>query len=250
MPEEFAGRHEAYVDVVLNHMLPALTQHRPAMRGPVFCDVFCDAGAFTVAQARRILEGAKRLGFGVKIHADEFSRLGGTQLGIELGAVSADHLVCTAPEDVAALGQSNTVAVALPCTPFGLGQAAYTPAAAILAAQGILALATDCNPGTAWCESMQFVVALACRAMHLTPAQAIAAATINAAWAAGMGSQVGSLEAGKQADVLVLDVPDYRHVGYRFGTNLVHTVVKAGRLVVARPGGGDDERACALTDRP
>jgi imidazolonepropionase len=145
-----------------------------------------------------------------------------------------DHLVYTPAEDIMALGRSNTVAVSLPCTPFGLGQNKYTPAQAILAANGILALATDCNPGTAWCESMQFVVALACRYLQLTPAQAIAAATLNAAFAAGVGDRVGSLEAGKQADVLVLDVPDYRHVGYRFGTNLVHTVVKAGRVVVER----------------
>jgi imidazolonepropionase len=232
VPAEFSGRDEAYVDVVVNHMLPALAEQRSAIRGPVFCDVFCDEGAFSVAQARRILERARTLGFGVKIHADEFRSLGGTGLAVELGAVSADHLVCTSAADIAPLGRSNTVAVGLPCTPFGLGQTAYTPALAILDAHGILALATDCNPGTAWCESMQFVVALACRAMHLTPAQALAAATINAAWAVGVGAQVGSLEAGKQADVLVLDVPDYRHVGYRFGTNLVRTVVKAGRLVV------------------
>jgi imidazolonepropionase len=242
VPVEYTGREEAYVDVVVQHMLPALHSRRAALRGPVFCDVCCDEGAFTVAQARRILESARALGFGLKIHADEFARLGGTALAVELGAVSADHLVCTPPEDIAALGQSQTVAVGLPCTPFGLGQAAYTPAPARIAGAGVLALATDCNPGTAWCESMQFVVALAGHAMHLTPAQALAAATINAAYAAGVGQQVGSLEAGKQADVLVVDVPDYRHIGYRFGTNLVHTVVKAGRVVVDRDRGEGHER--------
>lgn len=202
-----------------------------------------------MAQARRILECAKELGFGLKMHADEFTGLGGTALGVQLDAVSADHLVCTPAADIIALGRSNTVAVSLPCTPFGLGQSTYTPAQAILEANGILALATDCNPGTAWCESMQFVVALACRYMRLTPAQAIAAATLNAAFAAGAGDRVGSLETGKQTDVLVLDVPDYRHVGYRFATNLVHTVVKAGRVVVERSMEEHYERAPAVADR-
>jgi len=155
-------------------------------------------------------------------------------LGVELGAVSADHLVFTPKSDIEALGRSNTVAVGLPCTPFGLGQKEYTPAKDILKANGILGVATDCNPGTGWCESMQFVVALACRYMKLTPAQAIAAATINAAYAIGMGDWVGSLEIGKQADVLVIDAPDYKHIGYRFGTSLVQTVVKAGRVVAEK----------------
>jgi imidazolonepropionase len=232
VPAEYAGRNDAYVDVVVNEMLPALYRQGVTARGPIFCDVFCDEGAFTLAQARRILEQAKELGFGLKIHADEFAGLGATALGVTLGAVSVDHLVRTPAKDIITLGQSKTIAVSLPCTPFGLGQGEYTPAHGILAANGILALATDCNPGTAWCESMQFVVALACRYLHLTPAQAIAAATINAAYAAGVGERVGSVEDGKQADVLVLDVPDYRHVGYRFGTNVVQTVVKAGRIVV------------------
>ncbi len=234
IPAEYHDCPDAYVDVVVNDMLPALPPRSLAGRGPIFCDVFCEEGVFSVAQARRVLQRAKTLGFGLKIHADEFKGLGGTALSVELGAVSADHLVCTPAEDIIALGRSNTVAVSLPCTPFGLGQQAYTPAQAILKANGLLALATDCNPGTAWCESMQFVIALACRYMQLTPAQAIIAATINTAGAIGMGDRVGSLEVGKQADVLVLDVPDYRHIGYRFGTNLVQTVVKAGRSVGER----------------
>ena len=147
-----------------------------------------------------------------------------------------EGFVPTAPEDrgpadIAALGSSDTVAVALPCTPFGLAESEYTPAKAILGVGGLLALATDLNPGTAWCESMQFAIALACRAMRLTPAQAIAAATINAAAAIGRAASIGSLEPGKQADLLVLSVSDYRHLGYRFGTNLVQTVIKRGQMV-------------------
>jgi imidazolonepropionase len=171
----------------------------------------------------------------LKIHADEFVGLGGTKLAVQLGAVSADHLVQTPPEDIAALGSSSTVAVALPSTPFGLGEREYTPAVAILEQGGILALASDLNPGTAWCESMQMVIALACRYMKLTPAQAIAAATINAATAIRLGHKLGSLEVGKQADILLLDAPDYRHLGYRFGTNLVKLTVKRGEIVYTSP---------------
>ena len=149
---------------------------------------------------------------------------------MELGAASADHLVKTSDADIAALGSSGTVAVSLPCTPFGLAHTEYTPAKKLLDANAILALATDCNPGTAWNESMQFVIALACRAMKLTPAQAIAASTINSAHAIRMSDRVGSLEAGKQADLLLLSVPDYRQLGYRFGTNLVKQVIKKGRV--------------------
>jgi imidazolonepropionase len=193
-------------------------------------DVFCETGAFSLEESRRILEAARGLGFPLKIHADEFDNLGGAALAAELNAVSADHLVATSPEDIRALAASETVAVALPCTPFGLAEGRYTPARAILEAGGLLALATDLNPGTAWCESMQFAIALACRYMGLAPAQAIAAATINSAAALRMEGKVGSLEPGKQADILVLNVPDYRHLGYRFGTNLVSTVVKKGQV--------------------
>ncbi len=235
VPAEYTGRADAYVDLVVDSLLPAAAARLPrwaARNLPVFCDVFCEEGAFTVAQARRILQHAQALGFGLKIHADEFVGLGGTALAVSLGAASADHLVFTPAADIAALGAGETVAVGLPGTPFGLAQAGYTPAAQILAAGGVLALATDLNPGTSWCESMQMVIALACRYMRLTPAQAIAAATINAARAVRLERQVGSLEPGKLADVLVLAVPDYRHLGYRYGTNLVQTVIKAGAVVV------------------
>ena len=148
-----------------------------------------------------------------------------------MGAVSADHLVCTTDEQLAALAASNTIAVALPGTPFGLGHHSYTRARRLIELGGALALASDLNPGTCWCESMQFIIALACRYLKLTPAEAINAATINAAYALNLGQYVGSLEVDKQADVLVLDAADYRHLGYRFGTNLVETVVKRGIVV-------------------
>ncbi|MBE2197635.1 MAG: imidazolonepropionase [Anaerolinea sp.] len=232
VPPEYAGHTDAYVDLVVNEMLPAGAAWMAQQGVRLFCDVFCEAGVFDVSQTRRILETAAALGYGLKVHADEFEGLGGTKLAVELGAVSADHLVKTPDADIAALGQGNTIAVGLPGTPFGLGHHEYTPARKILAAGGALALATDLNPGTCWCESMQMVMALACRYLGLTQAQALAAATINAAYAIGRGQEIGSLEPGKQADLLILETADYRQLGYQFGANLVQTVIKKGRVVV------------------
>ena len=233
VPPEYQGNAQGYTDLVCREMLPQLAawwQAHAGQRPMPFVDVFCETGAFDLAQSRQILETARRLGFPLKIHADEFDNLGGASLAVALGAVSADHLVKTSPADIRALAGSNTVAVALPCTPFGLADPHYTPALDILAAGGLLAIASDINPGTAWCENMQFVIALACRYLRLTPAQAIAAATINAAAAIGCAGCIGSLEPGKQADLILLSVDDYRHLGYRFGGNLVTHVIKKGRL--------------------
>lgn len=237
---EYKDQPDQYTALICETMLPLLKEwwpHHSHDRPLPFVDVFCETGAFSLEQSRRILESARTLGFPVKIHADEFDNLGGTQLAVEMGAASADHLVATSSADIAALAASDTVAVALPCTPFGLAEAHYTPAHAILEAGGLLAIASDLNPGTAWCESMQFALALACRYLRLTPAQAIAAATINAAAAIRRADQIGSLEPGKQADLVILNVADYRHLGYRFGTNLVQTVIKKGKVY---PVGGRD----------
>lgn len=233
IPPDFKGREDDYVDVLCTEMLPVLKEWwlNHARNQPLpFVDVFCERGAFDLAQSRRILETAKTLGFPLKVHADEFENLGGAALAAELGAASADHLVRTSTTDIQSLAKSETVAVSLPATPFGLNEKDYTPAAQIIAADGLLALASDINPGTAWGESMQFILALACRKMGLTPAQAIAAATINAAAAIQRENLIGSLEPGKQADLLILAVDDYRQLGYRFGTNLVAYVIKQGRI--------------------
>jgi len=234
---------DEYVALICEQMLPALipwwASHGQGRPLP-FVDIFCEVGAFDLAQSRRVLESARALGYPLKIHADEFNPLGGVRLAVELGAASADHLLQTPDSDLKLLGGSVTVAVALPATPFGLATPTYAPAQSILKHGGILALGTDLNPGTAWCESMQFVIGLACRTMGLSPAQAIAAATINAAAAIGRDQQVGSLEPHKQADLLLLRVPDYHQLGYRFGTNLVSTVIKQGQIVVAERTDGLD----------
>jgi imidazolonepropionase len=243
VPAEFRGRADEYVEMVINEMLPlaerklregASDASVPSL--PIFCDVFCEEGAFSVSQSRRILERAGELGFGLKVHADEFKPLGGTRLAVELGAISADHLVCTPVEEIETLAESDTIAVSLPGTPFGLGHHEYTPARQIIEAGGALALATDLNPGTCYCESMQFIIALACRYMQLTPAEAITAVTLNAAHALGLGDKVGSLETGKKADILVLDIPNYRHLGYHFGVNLVERTIKSGQVLYRNSG--------------
>lgn len=234
-PPEYADNHDAYVDLLVDRMIPAAAawrdEHWP---GPMCCDVFCEKGVFTLEQTRRILEAAKLSGFGLRVHADEFVSLGAVGLATELGAVTVDHLLVTTAADVERLAASDTLAVLLPATPFGLGINNTAPAQAMLEAGVAIAIATDCNPGTAWCESMQFVMALATRDLRLSPAQALAAATINAAFAVQRADNIGSLEAGKQADIVIWDVPDYRHLSYRFGANLAHTVIKRGSPVVMR----------------
>lgn len=235
LPPEYKDDPGGYTDLVCNEMLPALKawwqdEVDDERKSWPFVDVFCETGAFSLQQSRQILETARQLGFPLKIHADEFDNLGGAALAAELGAVSADHLVVTSSRDIDTLGASDTVAVSLPCTPFGLAEGHYTPAKELLAADAILAIATDFNPGTAWCGNMQFAIALSCRYLKLTPAQAIVAATLNAAAAIGLADRIGSLQPGKQADMVILDVGDYRQVGYRFGTNLVWKVVKKGQV--------------------
>lgn len=233
IPPEYDHDPDGYALLIVQTYLPDLAawwQFRYPGKPLPFVDVFCEQGAFSLEQTRLILESARRLDFPLKAHVDEFASLGGTALAVSLGAISVDHLLAVTPEDIALLAGSQTAAVGMPCTPFGLAQAQYMPARTMIDAGCMVALGTDLNPGTGWCESMQFVIALACRYMHMTPAEAVCAATINAAAAVGHAGILGSLEPGKQADILILDVPDYRHLAYRFGTNLVKSVYKKGLL--------------------
>lgn len=248
IPPEYQDDVDAYVDFLVNHMIPQVANlqyrveetdekgnllyagYRPAAR---YCDVFCERGAFNLEQTRRILEAAQKHGMALKVHADEFEpSLGAVPLAVQMGAASVDHLVSTPDHHLRVLARSDTAAVALPGTPFGLAETGYTRGRDLIDMGGILAISTDINPGTSWCESMPMMMALATRYMKLTPAEALNASTINAAYAIGMDRIVGSIEVGKQADLVVLDVPDYRFLMYRYGVNLVHTVIKRGRIVV------------------
>lgn len=231
VPPEFSDNADGYVDLIIDEMLPAVAEWRAEhWPGTLFCDVFCETGAFNLDQTRRILEAAAGYGMALKVHVDEFESLGGAKLAVELGAVSVDHLVTTPDDEIDAIAASDTVAVALPPTPFGLGHTRYTNARRFIDAGAALAIATDCNPGTAWNENMQFVMALSARYLRLTPAEALAAATINAAYAIGRGDEVGSLEVGKLGDLVIWDVPIYQHLSYRFGRNLAQVVVKRGKI--------------------
>ncbi len=232
-PAEYKGREDEYVDLVVNEMLPMIQKSEArSQKSELFCDVFCDEGAFTLEQSRRILTRAKELGFALKIHADEFANLGGAVLAAEFGAVSADHLMATTREDMKKLAAANVIAVLLPGTTFGLGKFDFADGRAFVKENVPVALGSDMNPGTSWCESMPLMMAIATRYEKLTPAEAIVAATLNAAYASGIGARVGSIQPGKQADLLIADVPDYRHLSYRYGTNPIRTVIKRGRVVI------------------
>jgi imidazolonepropionase len=238
IPPEYSQQPDDYVGAVVTEQLPAIWEAWQALRHdfpadcPLFCDVFCETGAFGLAQTRRILLAAERIGMRAKLHVDEFAPLGGTPLGVELSAISVDHLVTTSAEDIGALAASQTIGVALPGTPFGLAQRTYSPGRELIDSGGALALATDLNPGTCWCENLQFMIALACRNMRLLPAEALMATTRNAACAIGMGGRYGSLEPGKAGDLVVLDSDDYRQLAYRFGVNQAALVIKGGKVIV------------------
>jgi imidazolonepropionase len=231
VPAEYAERADEYLDLVVQEMLPAVRARGEPLP---FVDIFCDEGAFTPAQLERVLGAARALGFPLKAHLDEFATLGGTPASAALGAVSADHLIASGDADLAALrDHPATIPTLMPATPFGLGLGRYAPARRMIDEYGLaVALGSDLNPGTCWCVAIPFAIALACRGMRMTPAEALVASTLNAAHAIGRGACVGSLEVGKQADVLILGVPDYRHLAYRVGENLVEMVIKRGQVVV------------------
>ncbi len=235
VPPEYKGRTDAYVDLVVEQMLPqAAAWYRDSwfsdQERPFFNDVFCERNAFDLAQSHRVLEAGQALGLAPKIHAGEFTALGGVTLAIELGAASADHLDVITETELEHLARSNTVGVMLPAVNFNLGSVDFADARALVDAGAAIALSTDINPGSAPCPSMPLVMALACRYQKLLPAEALNASTINAAHAIGLADLVGSIEVGKQADLLVIDALDYRHLAYQFGGNLVETVIKKGDL--------------------
>ncbi len=227
VPPEFRGRRSDYVRHVVEAMLPAVAGLAE------FCDVFCETEVFPVSDAREILAAGRRLGLRPKLHADELGPSGGSALAAELGATSADHCIHTPAEVMPRLAAAGVVVVLLPGTSFTLGARRWAPARAFVAAGVPVALATDYNPGTSPVDSMVHVMGIACRGLGLTPAEAISAATINAAHAVGRAGKVGSLEPGKQADLVAFDAPSADAIPYYFGSNRVDWVIKAGRVVVS-----------------
>lgn len=226
VPEEYRDNQAAYVDLLCEEMLPAVKEQGVAE----FCDIFCEHGVFTVDESRRILEAGQRYGLRAKIHADEIASIGGSVLAGEIGAVSAEHLIVCPPEGIAAMAQSGTVACCLPVTSFYLG-ADYAPARAMVDAGVPVAMATDFNPGSCPSLNMQLVLNLGCLKYRLTPEEALTAVTLNGAAAICRAGLIGSIEVGKQGDLLIWKAPDLDYICYRMGSNLVETVVKRGRVV-------------------
>ncbi len=226
LPPEWRGRADAYIDFLCEKLLPEIAERGLAR----FCDVFCETGVFSVKQSRKLLRRAAALGMGIKIHADEMTPLGGAELAAELGAVSADHLLHASDEGIAAMAEAGVVAVLLPITAFGLREP-YARARAMIDAGCAVALATDCNPGSAFSESIPLLIALAAVHLGLTPAETVSALTLNAAAALGMAEEIGSLDPGKQADILILQHPSHVFLPYHLGVNTVDTVIHSGRLI-------------------
>ncbi len=230
VPPEFRQDPEAYVELVVSRMLPEVSRRKLAR----FCDVFCEAGVFSLEQSERILRAAQAHGLEPRVHADELTDLGGAALAARVNARTADHLLFASDEGIRAMASAGVIAVLLPGTAYFLHLQRYAPARDMIAAGVPVALATDFNPGSCMTESMPLILNIACTQMRMLPAEAITAATVNAAWAIGEEDCAGSLEVGKQADLLVLDAPNHEHLCYHFGVNLIQTVVKNGKVVVEK----------------
>jgi len=227
VPPEYKDRTDDYVKLVIDEMIPAVASQGSAE----FCDVFCERGVFNPEQSRTILLSGGEQGLTPKLHADEMSHLGGAELAAEVKAISAEHLLFASESGLKMMARQGVVAVLLPAAAFSLIMEKYADARKMIWLSVPVALGTDFNP-SCWVENQQFIIALACRQMKMMPAEAITAATINAAHAVNRANEVGSLEINKKADVIILRVPNYKFLGYRFGTNLVDKVIKEGRIVV------------------
>lgn len=233
IPDEYRDAREDYIWLITDEMLPRIAAEGLAR----YCDAFCESHVFTVDETRLVLTRAKALGLGVRIHAEQLSLSGGASLAAELEAVSADHLEWIDDPGIVELARRGVIAVLLPGAVFNLGLARYAPARAMIEAGVPIALATDFNPGSSPTPSMQMILSIACTQMRMTPAEAITAATINGAYSLDRGDALGSLEPGKQADLVVFDCSDYRQIPYFFGVNHASVVIKSGRIVFDRRSG-------------
>ena len=227
VPAEYKANRAEYIRLVCEEMIPKVKEQGIAK----YCDVFCEADTFTVEESRQVLEAGLKYGLRPKIHADEIEAIGGSVLAGELGAISAEHLIVCPPEGIASLAKGGVVACLLPATSFYLG-ATFAPARDMVNAGVPVAMATDFNPGSCPCLNLQFVINLGCLKYKLTPEEVLTAVTLNAAAAIDMAGQVGSVEPGKQGDLVIWDAPDLDYICYRMGSNLAKTVVKKGAVVV------------------
>lgn len=227
IPPEFRGRTQEYVNFIIETLLPAVAKQGIAE----FCDVFCEQGVFSIEQSRAILQAANGLGMKSKIHADEIIALGGAELAGELGATSADHLLQTSDAGIDCLATQGVIATVLPVTAFCLRES-YARARTMIDRGAAVALATDYNPGSCFSHSIPLVASLAAIQLRMTPAEIIAALTINGAAAVGRDNWVGSLECGKQADLVILDHPSHLFLIYNVGINVVDKVIKKGRILI------------------
>ncbi len=230
VPPEFNGDSQKYLDYVIAEILPKAAAEKLA----VFADIFCEKGYFTPEQTTAYLKEAARLGLRPKVHSEQLSNYGGTRAGAAAGAVSADHADHVFAEDIAAMRDAGTIATLLPASNYYLGLSKYPPAREIISEGVPVALATDFNPGTCPCWNMQFVLSAACTHCGMTPEEALCAATVNGAWALGIGDRVGSVVPGMQADLAFYDAEDYRELCYYFGASQNMLTVKKGKIVGGR----------------
>ncbi|MGE3466973.1 MAG: imidazolonepropionase [Pyrinomonadaceae bacterium] len=235
VPPEFKDNADGYVELICNEMLPLAwqwfqTSHLAKTETSFFCDIFAERNSFDLHQMRRLLDTARSLGFDIKAHVDQFTNLGGSRLGIELGAASIDHLDAISDEEIDLLAGSHTIGIVIPTENFNAGKTEFAPARKLIDAGCAIALSTDYNPGSAPCPSMPMAMSIACRYQKLLPSEALNASTINAAYSIGLGESHGSIEVGKAADLISLDYDDYRQIAYEFGGNGIVSIIKGGNV--------------------
>lgn len=227
IPDEYKDRKNNYLDLLTKEIIPEVAERKLA----VFCDVFCEKGVFNLEESEKILETAKKYGLKPRLHADQLSSFGGAQLAAKVKAISADHLEKISDQGIEMLKKAGVIAILLPGATFGLGLREYAPARKMIDSGLALALATDFNPGSSMTESMPMILSLSCLMMRMTPAEAITASTINSAYAVDKGDVIGSLKPDKKADLIIWEVENYKSIPYHFGVNLVHQVIKDGKVV-------------------
>lgn len=229
VPIEFKENPQEYIDLLINNMLPKVKELELAE----FCDVFCEEGVFSVVQSKNILNEAKKLGFKVKLHADEIVSLGGAELGAEVEAISAEHLMAASKKGIEMMAEAKTIANILPGTTFSLLKTTFAPARDMINAGVAVALSSDYNPGSCPTENLQLIMQLGCMYLRMTPFEVLTATTLNGAYCIDRGKSRGSIEPGKLADIVILDAPNLEYIYYHFGINHVTDVFKNGKIVVS-----------------